>query len=101
MYESERKNPNGYDVNESCAAISHYQEIALKIEAKTAESYLKVLTEKIHYARDHCAYPGEYNGGKASYGSVHNRVEDWYQNELIYYSQIKLMRLAFYHRFMA
>ena len=94
----EQNDPNGYDVQASCVAIADYENIALQIEANTAEAFLNVLTEKAEYAQQHCAFPGEFNGGKATYGSLQSDLQCWYEHKLNNYSFIDLLMIASYHR---
>ncbi|WP_028869862.1 hypothetical protein [Psychromonas arctica] len=99
-YHKEQNDPNGYDVTASCVAIADYESLALHIESCTAEEFLNVLAEKSEYAQQHCAFPGEFSGGKATYGSLQNDLQYWYQHKLINYSFTDLLIRACYQRFL-
>ena len=96
--QKEQSDPNGYDVQASCIAIADYENIALQIEARTAEAFLNVLAEKTQYAQQHCAFPGEFNGGKATYGSLQRELQYWYEHKLIHYSLLELLMIVAYQR---
>ena len=97
-YHKEQNDPNGYDVQASCIAIAEYQSIALNIKANSAEKFLESLNEKAQYAQQHCAFPGEFNGGKATYGSLQSDLQYWYEHKLIHYSLLELLMIVAYQR---
>lgn len=96
--QKEQSDPNGYDVQASCIAIADYQSIALNIKANSAEKFLERLNEKAQYAQQHCAFPGEFNGGKATYGSLQRELQYWYEHKLIHYSLLELLMIVAYQR---
>ncbi len=71
----------GYDYKASLSAISQFEMIALDIEAESAMDYMSKLRVKIQYAQANCANPGEYSGGKATYGTLLSNMQYWYDNE--------------------
>ncbi|WP_166371799.1 hypothetical protein [Psychromonas sp. SA13A] len=97
-YHKEQNDLNGYDVQASCIAIADYQSIALNIKANSAEKFLESLNEKAQYAQQHCAFPGEFNGGKATYGSLQRDLQYWYEHKLIHYSLLELLMIVAYQR---
>ena len=99
-YHKEQNDPNGYDVTASCVAIADYESLALQIEVNTAQAFLNVLAEKVEHAQQHCAFPGEFNGGKATYGSLQSDLQYWYEHKLNNYSFINLLMIGSYHQFL-
>lgn len=94
-HERERSSINGYDVEESIMAISHYSSIALKIQVKTTDAYIKTLERNVAYARQNCLHPGEYNGAKSTYVDLQNNFTRWYEEENIKsYSRSKLLQIV-------
>ncbi|MDI3324038.1 hypothetical protein QKW35_06585 [Pontibacterium granulatum] len=70
----------GYDYKASISAISHFEIIAKGINAKSAADYMEQLRIKIQYAQANCINPGEYSGGKATYGTLLSNMQYWYDN---------------------
>lgn len=66
---------SGYDVKESLFAVSDMKHW---VEQNTADDkliFLQQLDEFYLYAKNHCAFPGEYSGGIATLGSCKKVIE--------------------------
>lgn len=92
--QAEINNPHGYDIKESLAAISHYRELASKIEANTVKEYMRILKYRVDIAQNNCSFPGEYSGGVGTYGSLQAKLSAWYEDELMQCSVDELMQLV-------
>lgn len=81
-----------YDIKESIIAASNFDTMVQNTEAENAEQLISKV-ESLISARQSSAgiLDGEYNGGKANYGSLFNKLEEAYLSDIPFTQQLQTL----------